>query len=178
MSDYDTPRDAATTPDEQADLWKKIEKIRFAMLTTRSAEGDLVSRPMTLQQVEPDGTLWFFTSANTALEADLAREPAANVAFADNGDSFYLSVVGRGYFIEDRQKVDELWNTLAAAWYSEGPADPDLRLLRVDPERVDYWTTKAGKIVQFLAMAKAAVTRTAPGPAVGEHGTFAPRGTH
>jgi general stress protein 26 len=175
MSDHDTPFDSRTTPEERAALWKKIQKIRFAMLTTRTVDGGLRSRPMTLQQVEGSGTtLWFFTSGSTELEEEVRADPSVNVAFADTGDSFYLSASGPAYFIDDRAKVEELWNVMAAAWYTDGPTDPDLWLLRVDVERIDYWTTKAGKLVQMLAMAKAALTHTPPGPAVGEHGSFAP----
>jgi general stress protein 26 len=164
------------SPEEQQELWEKVEKIRFAMLTTRTPEGALGSRPMTLQQVEGDGTLWFFTSGSTELRDDITRDASVNVAFADPGDNLYVSISGSGYFVDDREKVEELWNPMAAAWYPGGPADPDLWLLRIDPDRVDYWTPRAGKIVQMIAMAKAAITRTLPGPGVGEHGTFAPRG--
>lgn len=175
MSDRDPLYDTEATPDEQAELWKKVQKIRFAMLTTRSAQGELHSRPMTLQQVEGTGSMWFFTSANTELESDVRRDAAVNVSFADVGDSFYLSAAGRCYFIHDRAKVEELWSPMAAAWFTEGASDPDLWLLRVDCEHVDYWTTKAGKIVQMVAMLKAAVTHTRPGAAVGEHGSFGVR---
>ena len=49
-----------------------------------------------------------------------------------------------------------------AAWF-DSPADPDLWLLRVEPERVDYWKSGAGKIVQMVAMAKARAHEHASG---------------
>ena len=50
------------TPNEDrqriADL---VEQARLAMLTTMTADGKQVSRPMALQEVEFEGDLWFFT---------------------------------------------------------------------------------------------------------------------
>jgi len=48
------------TAEERADLWPKVEKVRMAMLTTHDRSGALTSRPITTQQAEPDGVLWFF----------------------------------------------------------------------------------------------------------------------
>jgi general stress protein 26 len=166
-------QDPQTTPEEQHALWRKAEKVRFAMMTTRTPEGAMASRPMTLQSADDDGTLWFFTAANTQLSEDLARDAAVNVAFVDASDDFYLSVAGSGHFLDDREKIEALWNPMAAAWF-DGPADPTLWLLRVQPGRVDYWRNDAGKLVQMAAMAKAALTNTRPGKGVGEHGSFVP----
>jgi Pyridoxamine 5'-phosphate oxidase like len=54
---------------------------------------------------------------------------------------------------------------------SRGPEDPNLGLLRVDVENGEYWDPVASKLVQFFAMAKAAVTRTPP-QNIGEHRRF------
>ena len=167
-------QDPHTSPEEQAELFRKIQKLRFAMLTTRSTDGRLASRPMTLQGVDDDGTMWFFTSRSTQLADDVANDASVNVAFADKDDDFYLSAAGVAHFIDDREKIEALWGMMAAAWF-DGPGDPNLWLLRVEPQHVDYWKAGAGKILQMVAMAKAALTHTRPGKAVGEHGAFDPQ---
>jgi general stress protein 26 len=35
--------------------------------------------------------------------------------------------------------VERLWNPFVAAWYDGGKDDPELRLLRFDPERAQVW---------------------------------------
>jgi len=45
-----------------ADLLKGF---RFAMLTTVSSDGKLLARPMTVQEAEFDGDLWFFAEKNS-----------------------------------------------------------------------------------------------------------------
>jgi general stress protein 26 len=168
-----TPQDPVTTPEERQALFEKIEKVRFAMVTTAMADGSLASRPMTLQGVDGDGTMWFFTSASTQLGDDVNRDERVNVAFADTGDDFYLSATGSAWFVDDLEKIEALWGVMAAAWF-DGPTDPNLWLLRVKPDRIDYWKSGAGKVLQMVAMAKAALTNTRPGKAVGEHGSFEP----
>lgn len=165
-------REAAHEGGEQHDeLWQRVGKVRIGMLTTLNKEGRLYSRPMTVQEIEPDGTLWFFLSGAGNVAEEIANDSRVNASFANPNDNFFLSVVGRAFAVDDRQKVEALWSPVAAAWFPGGPADPDLRLLRVDPQRVDYWTSAGGKLLQFLAMAKAAITRRPP---EGEHVTFAP----
>ena len=170
-------QDEPPSTKEQAELWAKAQKVRFAMLTSRTEDGALASRPMTLQGVDDDGTLWFFTAADTQLGDDVRRDPIVNVAFASPSEDFYLAAGGRAHFVDDRQKVEALWNVMTAAWF-DSPADPNLWLLRVEPDRVDYWKPGAGKVLQMVAMVKAAMTNTRPGKAVGEHGTFEPRSRH
>ena len=174
MSRDEHLQDPETTPKEQAELFGQARKIRFAMVTTRTHDGALASRPMTLQEVDGDGTMWFFTSANTQLADDVTADSTVNVAFADKDDDFYLSASGDAQFVDDREKVEALWGMMAAAWF-DGPTDPNLWLLRVRADRIDYWKAGAGKVLQLASMAKAALTGTRPGKAVGEHGTFDPR---
>lgn len=173
MAQDDHLQDGHTSAQEQQELWRKAQKLRFAMMTTQQPGGTLGSRPMTLQGVDGDGTLWFFTAADTTLVEDVHNDAALNVAFADPADDFYVSVSGLGYFQHDREKIEALWTPMAAAWF-DGPHDPKLALLRVQPERVDYWKNEAGKLTQMAAMAKAALTNTRPGKGVGEHGSFVP----
>lgn len=45
-----------------ARLWDKIKDIKFGMLTVIGEDGVLASRPLTTQQTEFSGVLWFFVS--------------------------------------------------------------------------------------------------------------------
>lgn len=156
------------------ELWQRLRKLRVAMMTTFAPDGSIRSRPMTLQDLEPDGTMWFFAAADSEVSEVVSRDARINVAFADHADSFYASFSGRAFAVHDLEKAQALWSPFAAAWFPGGPADPSLWLLRVDPQQVDYWTTTSGKITQMAAMLKAALTRTPPGPELGERGSFVP----
>ena len=74
-------------------LRELMKDVKFCMLTTITADGSLRSRPMTLQQSETDGDLWFFMEEHSPLADEIEQNPKVNVSFA-NGDSF-VSVSGK-----------------------------------------------------------------------------------
>ena len=63
-----------------AELKSKIKPIRFAMFTTLDQHGHLVSRPMTTQDIDADGNLWFYTSSETDLWQNIASQPPVNLS--------------------------------------------------------------------------------------------------
>lgn len=92
------------------------------MLTTVDDTGALVSRPMGVQDVELDGDLWFFTTLDSHKVAEIRAGPPANASFA--GSSSWLSVSGTAEVVQDRARIDELWNPVAEAWFPDGPDTP------------------------------------------------------
>ena len=119
---------------------KLIKEIKFAMMTTFSeSDGVLKSRPMTLQQIEFDGDLWFFCRESSELVHQIKENPIVNLTFSDPRDSSYISACGRGSIVDDAQKEKELWNPLYKAWFPEGLEDPELCLIMVTVESADYW---------------------------------------
>ena len=160
---------------DQADIteavWEKVAKIRVGMLTTAAGQR-LTSRPMTIQQVDPSPTaVWFFTSRDGQLAATAAAGAPANLSVSDHADSFYVSISGTAKQVDDRAKAEELWSTLAKAWFPGGVDDPNLTLVRLDVDAVEYWDSDHGKMVQMLMMARAAVTGSPP-TEIGTHGTL------
>ena len=159
------------TAAERADLWRKAEKVRMAMLTTHDATGAMTARPVTTQQAEARGVVWFFVPIDGGMAAEVGRDPRVLLAYADLSDNFFVALTGTARVLHDRDKIRELWSPMAAAWFPKGIDDPNLALLRVDVERGEYWDPGSSKLVQFFAIAKAALTRTPPHD-VGEHREF------
>ncbi len=156
---------------DRAQLWEMIKDIRFAMFTTRHQNGHLHSRPMTTQnsRLDEDARLWFFMSRRGDALADLQRDAAVNVAYADTDADDYVSVSGTAALVDDAAKKRELWSKMNEAWFPGGPDDPDVALVRVDITHADYWQAKDSKITQIAKMAKAALTGEPPRD-MGEHG--------
>jgi general stress protein 26 len=159
------------TAGERADLWRKVGKVRMAMLTTHDRHGALTSRPITTQQAEKDGVLWFFIAVDGGIAEELGRDPRLLLNYVDLSDNFFVALTGTGQVLKDRAKVHELWSPLAGAWFPQGEQDPNLALLRVDVEKGEYWDPGSSKLVQFFAIAKAALTHSPPRN-VGEHREF------
>lgn len=148
-------------------LKELIEDIDFAMLTTISG-GHLRSRPMSTQEFDLDGNLWFFTSEQTHKVDEIEKDDRVNVAYAKPGDNVYVSVSGRALIVKDRAKIEELWNPVLKAWFPEGLEDPSLCLLKISVEEAEYWDSPNSTLVQIAGFVKALATgQRADG---GEHG--------
>ena len=113
-----------------------IEDIDFGMLTTMDG-GKLRSRPMSTQQVEFDGDLWFFTSDKTHKVDEIEADNRVNIAYSKPDDNVYVSVSGTAAIVKDRAKIEELWNPILKAWFPEGLDDPTLCLLKVSVEEAE-----------------------------------------
>ncbi|MCL6483572.1 pyridoxamine 5'-phosphate oxidase family protein [Janthinobacterium lividum] len=159
----------AYSNEQLASIAAKIKDIKFGMLCTSDDMRNLTSRPLTQQQVDQDGNIWFFVSNEAAYTRDLRNNPQVNVSFADTGDSLYVSICGHAQLLKDRAKAEQLWNPLVQAWFPGGLDDPKLSLIKVTIESAEYWDSSASKMMQFYAMAKAAITGEPPKD-VGEHG--------
>ncbi len=136
-----------------------VEDIRIAMMTTVDEGGHLVSRPMAVQQMDEDGTLWFFTKKSSPKVDQIeSHERQVNISFAETGDSSYVSISGSAQELYDRAKIDELWSAAAKPWFPEGKDDPELTLLKVHTNMAEYWDSTSSRMIRFLEMARAAVT--------------------
>lgn len=154
--------------DQLATLAAKIKHIDFGMFTASNDTRVLTSRPLTQQQVDEQGNIWFFVSDQEAFTRDLLGNPQVNVSFSNTHDSLYVSVTGRAELLRDRLKAQELWSPLIAAWFPGGIDDPHLALIKVKIQSAEYWDSKSSKMTQFFSMAKAALTGERP-KEVGEH---------
>lgn len=139
-----------------------IRGISVAMLVTHTADGALAARPMGTQSVDFDGELWFFTAADSEKAAEIAADPVVCVAYADKSDQRYVSVSGRAEILNDRAKMKELWTPLLKVWFDKDVDDPNLRLIRVDVEKAEYWDSPGGTLVTLLGFVKKAVTGKTP----------------
>lgn len=154
--------------DQLEAIRSKIMHVDFGMLTTSDDAGRLTSRPMTRQQVDKEGGIWFFTSDKSPFTHELHKHPQVNVSFCDVRESLYVSISGHAELLRDRRKAEEMWNPIVKAWFPEGLDDPHLALIKVTIGAAEYWDSHSSKMAQLVAMAKAAVTGERP-QGVGEH---------
>lgn len=140
-------------------LKELTEGIDFCMLTTID-DGLLRSRPMSTQEFDGNGDLWFFTSSDTHKVNEIAADDRVNVAYSNPAKSTYVSLSGRAEVVRDASKKEELWSPILKAWFPEGLDDPSLVLLRVNIENAEYWETTSGTIVQLFGFVKALATGT------------------
>ena len=147
-----------------------IKDIKVAMMTTVSKEGDLHSRPMSAQELDEQGCLWFFTSDETGKVDSIQNDQRINLGYSDPKSSKYVSVSGVAAIVKDTAKAKELWTPDMKAWFPEGVTESDLVLIKVKIDSAEYWAAPAGKTVQYARIALAAITGQEFKPTPGEHG--------
>ncbi len=136
-----------SSPEENKHLSSLIEGIKVAMLTTIGPDGSLRSRPMATLSADFDGTLWFFTNADSPKVDEVQHEQHVNVSYDDCEDHRYVSISGRAILIQERQKLEELWTPILLAWFPLGLEDPQLALLRVEADSWEYWDCQVATMV-------------------------------
>jgi general stress protein 26 len=156
---------------DQAKLDELLQGVRIAMLTTVASDGSLHARPMALQRTAADDEgLWFITG----LDSEKARESQAdehvNVSIA-KGDDRWLSITGTARIVRDRAQLEEFWSPFVEAWFPNGPSDPNVGLMRVQPHTVEYWESNSPRPVRMLQMLRSAITKQPPSD-VGTSGTL------
>lgn len=145
-----------------------ISDIKVAMLTTRNSNGQLHSRPMATQPMDPEGKLWFFLRLSSVKSIEVAKEKQVNLTYIK--PHCYVSISGRGEITQDPLKIHALWEPSYQEWFPLGLEDEELALLRVDIDAVEYWLSPTGTVTKIVDFAKNLVTGEAEPK--GEHGTL------
>ena len=145
------------------------ESAGTCMFCTSLDEFPINSRPMSVQEVDADGNLWFISSADSNKNFEIGEDKRVQLFFINNGSAEYLSVYGKAFIYTDKETIEENWSTFANAWF-DGKDDPKVTIIRVASEDVYYWDTKAGKVVSMLSFAKAIITGENSGDGDGVEG--------
>lgn len=149
-----------------AKLWGMIKGVRVAMMTTLDDNGLLNSRPMaTLSHAGfDDGTLWFFTRADSPKVGEVAIHKRVNLAYANPDKEDYVSVSGVAETVRDRDKIRFLWREVLATWFPNGPDDPEIALLKITVDQAEYWDSPSSAMVHAYGYVKAKLTGEPPNP--------------
>ncbi|MBI2723057.1 MAG: pyridoxamine 5'-phosphate oxidase family protein [Bacteroidetes bacterium] len=147
-----------TGPEAVKKLKDLAQSARICMFLTFKAVKPLPCRPMALQQVDEEGTLYFFSEKTSNTNTEIATDPSVQLFFENRGSSEYLSVYGNATISQDREKIKQLWSPWAKTWFQGGPDDETLTLISVKPHDAQYWDTKHNKMVQLLKIAASMVS--------------------
>jgi general stress protein 26 len=127
------------------------------MFTTNLNHFPHTSRPMSLQEVDENGTLWFISSSDSHKNAELNVDRRVTLYFQNKSSYEFLLVNGEATIYVDKGMIDQHWTEFAKAWF-DGKDDPRVSVIAVKPLDCDYWDTKNGKIVSFIKMSFNALT--------------------
>jgi general stress protein 26 len=145
-----------------------IKGIKVAMMVTSEPDHSLRARPMMTQEVEFDGTLWFFSNEFSGKNNEIRSDAEVLVSYMDADKNRYVSLSGTAELVHDKSKAAELWNPSVKAWFPKGIDDPALSLIKITVNKGEYWDGPSKTIVKLLVLAKAVQGKTYKGEG-GEH---------
>jgi len=146
-----------------------LAEFETAMLVTSCQNGELRSRPMIIADLEGDAELWFVTSVASGKISEIAEQTQVNVALA--GPRAFISMSGEASVIGDHRLRAKLWKESFRVWFPEGKDDPEITLIRVVPETVEFWDLEGKRgLRQAWEAARALIRRKTPEQVPGVHG--------
>ena len=143
-------------------LYSLIKDVKICMMTTVEPDGSLHSRPMYCMEADEAGDLWFFTRLQSPKVMEISQDGQVNLGYANPSKQDYVSVSGRAEIVRDRAKIDEKWSEPLRAWFPDGKDDPQIALLRVHPQKGEYWDSPSSALIHLYGYAKAALTGSSP----------------
>ena len=126
-------------------LYELIEDIEITMMTTRRADGSLVSRPMATQRRSAGAHLWFVAREDSRKVEEISHDPNVNLAYYRDRTREWISVSGAARICRDRSKIRELYEPTWKAWFPDegglrdgGPEDPRMILIAVEARSAQF----------------------------------------
>ncbi len=140
-------------PEAVARLKELAEKAQTCFFCTeRTVAGSIGTRPMSVQQVDDAGNLWFLSSDDSHKNAELTGDQSVTLYFQASAHADFLTLRGKAEVSRDQKKIKELWEPIVKTWFTEGETDPRITVIQVKPVDGYYWTTKHGKAIAGVKM--------------------------
>lgn len=157
------------TDNARSNLRALIEEFRTGILVTRSLEGTLRGRPMTVAKLEANDDLFFATSIESGKIAEVEHEHEIAVTFQSS--TAYVSLGGPAKPVTDRALIESYWSEPMRVWFPKGPSDPALCLIQLRPVQGEFWSLEGTKGLRYIFdAARAYVTGTTPRTLPDQHG--------
>jgi general stress protein 26 len=151
------------------ELRELVRDMATAMMTTRRADGHLVSRPMALQKQAPGADFWFVAARDSGVVDELRADPHVNLAFYKDRTREYVSVSGTAHLTSDRGLIRQLYAPDWKLWFEDqggahdgSPDDPRLLLIGVTTESARFLSIEKPQLVVLFEILRGMVTGKSP----------------
>jgi general stress protein 26 len=132
-------------------LKELVTAINICLFSTNLKRNDgATCRPMSAQEVDAEGNIWFFSDINSDKNREIREDNAVQLIFSHPGKSSYMIVNGMAEISTDRKKIEALWTPVAKIWFEQGKDDPNLSLIKVNTRSAYYWDTDGNKMINFF----------------------------
>ena len=112
---------------------------------------NLSGRPMRINEIDEDGTMWFFAKVLSNKVYEIVENKKISLVVVNENDNTYLMVNGTAKISYDEMKMNKLWNPEMKIWFPEGMDDPDMVLIKVSPLEASYWDNNGTRMVMLFS---------------------------
>lgn len=128
-------------------------KTKTCFFCTAMATGESNgARPMSVQQTDEEGVLWFLSATDSHTVKEIGADPHVKLYFQGSAHSDFMELYGKAALWTDRAKIKELWEPVLKTWFTEGENDPRIAVIRFTPLSGYYWDNKHGNAVAGIKM--------------------------
>jgi len=142
-------------------IWGHVKSIQTCMMVTCDENG-MRARPMRGIPRPEQNEIWFFTDGDNDADAAVRHNTGACLTFVDTKDNVFVSLSGHISRVLDKVTILELWNEEAGSYFSAGPDDPRVILLRFEPHSGAYWMAPSSPIVIAIKFLEAKILGERP----------------
>ena len=132
------------------DLVEKAETCFFCTAVSAGASGG--TRPMSVQEVDAKGHLWFLSASDSHKNREIAEAPFVRLFFQASEHAGFLTITGEATVSRDRKRIKKLWKPVLKTWFTDGEDDPRITVIRVVPSGGYYWDNKHGAAIAGAKM--------------------------
>lgn len=128
-----------------SDIAERMKDIDFCMLTSKSADGQLPSRPMSNNRdVDYGGDSWFFAYEDAGFVEDIGRDTHVSLTFAGQKSllgkpGIFIAVAGEAKVIRHKATFAAHWVDDLERWFPQGLDTPGMVMIQVHARHLHYW---------------------------------------
>jgi general stress protein 26 len=152
--------------DARGTLFDTLDDHRVGMLGVVGSDQHM--QPMTHFTDRNESCLWFITSRDTELVRDIGMGAQAQYCVTTGDGTLYACLTGALKQSDNREKLDELWSSVSAAWFDDGRKDSEVTLLCLSLRNAGVWTATNSNVVFGLEVVRANLSGEHK-PDVGNH---------
>ncbi len=155
-----------TLDDATGQLFEHMDDVKAGMLGVDGSGQHM--QPMAHYIDRDTRSLWFITASDTDLVRAVGPGADAHHCVIGKNHDFYACLKGRLTVSADTEKLDEIWNAVAAAWFEDGRDDAKVTLLKMDLMEASVWSNTSSSMLFAFEIARANLSATHK-PEIGEH---------
>lgn len=128
-------------------LFDVLKEFDHTMLVTRSLDGHIHARPMAVAELEPDADAYFVTAIDSPKVAEIKADSRVTLTF--QGPKRFATLRGTVAVVRDRALLERLWKEAWKVWFPKGKDDPEVSILKFDPEHGEVWDNAGAQGVKY-----------------------------